>query len=89
LGIVEDVYRSEKANEIARSVGKRTVYSFSDIQKLCYKPVLAVNFRLVHFFEPPIALSILLKESILKGPPRTITKISKESAKWIEKEMAI
>ncbi|MFW8602478.1 GNAT family N-acetyltransferase [Desulfobacterota bacterium M19] len=87
IGIAEDTFRSNKANEIAQYVGSRTVYTFSTMQKMCSKPVLAVKFRLVQPFSETIHLRTLRKHGIVKGQPQSITEISPESIEWLKQQL--
>jgi GNAT superfamily N-acetyltransferase len=84
LGIVEGVIRSERANEIARYVGSRTVYSYSEIEAMCKKPVLAINFRLVRLFDEAISLS-----DVFAGAPQSITKLDGEKLQWLRKQITM
>ncbi|MGR3319575.1 MAG: GNAT family N-acetyltransferase [Candidatus Anammoxibacter sp.] len=86
LGIVEDTLRSNHANEIARYVGKRTVYTYKEIGDMCNKEVLAVKFRLVYFFKKPIKLQTLLEKQIINGQPQSITKLG-EGIHWLQKQI--
>jgi len=47
VGVTEDTLVSRSAIEIARFVGKRTVYKYSDIEDMCQKDVLAILFSRV------------------------------------------
>jgi len=87
IGIVEGSLRSKKPNEIARYVGKRTVYSYSEIQDLCSKPVLAIKFRLVKEIKPAITLRSLRANGIINGQPQSITKVKPESVKWLKQKI--
>lgn len=89
MGIAEDTFRSKKGNEIAQYVGSRTVYTFSTIQEMCSKPVLAIKFRLVQPFSEAIHLRTLRKHGIIKGQPQSITEISQESIEWLKQQIAM
>lgn len=89
IGIAEDTFWSDKANEIAQYVGSRTVYTFSTIQELCTKPVLAVKFRLVKPLDQAIQLRTLRKHGIVNGQPQSITQISPESIEWLKKQIVM
>ena len=89
LGIAEDTFRSEQANEIAQYVGRRTVYTYSTIKEMCSKPVLAVKFRIVCPFSETISLQKLRQHGIVKGQPQSITQISTESAEWLKHQLAM
>jgi len=87
LGIIEDTIKSSNPNEIARYVGSRTVYRYSDIVKLCNKPTLAIKFRYVKGLEAPIRLNELIKNTVLKGAPQSVTKLDSKGIKWIKKKL--
>lgn len=89
IGIAEDTFWSDKANEIAQYVGSRTVYTFSTIQELCAKLVLAVKFRLVKPLDQAIQLRTLRKHGIVNGQPQSITQISPESIEWLKKQIVM
>lgn len=82
LGIVEDTFKSKKALDITKFVGKRTVYSYNEIQGMCHKEVLAIKFRLVLLFDKSISCKSLMKNNVLRGAPQSITKI-RGNLKWL------
>jgi hypothetical protein len=85
LGVVEDTHVSNNPNEIARYAGKRTVYSYSEIQNLCStRPVLAILFRQVKVLDKPISLRNLKSRGVLSGPPQSIQEIPEEVKAWLE-----
>jgi GNAT superfamily N-acetyltransferase len=78
LGVVEGSIRSQEVIEVARYVGTRTVYSFAEIERLCaHGPVLAVGFRQARILDRPIPISDLVVGAVLKGPPQSITRLSR------------
>ena len=83
VGIVEGAQRSSTPDEIARYVGKRTVYSYSEIQGMCKKGVLAINFRLSTILRDPLTLDSLLKSGALRGAPQSITEVKREGIEWL------
>ncbi len=87
LAVVEDIFVSNKATEIARFVGKRTVYPFVEIQRLCRKPVLAVLFRQTRILGSPLMLDNLLRNKIIAAAPQSITKVSLSARKWIQTQV--
>lgn len=89
FGIVEDVIRSRDASEIARFVGKRTVYPFDEIVEMCNSnEVLAILFRMVKATGPPyIRLQTLRKNGILKAQPQSITELSATAIQWIRQHV--
>ncbi len=88
-GVVENTVVSSDPREIARSVGKRTVYTYPEIEILCSRGnVLVILFRLSRSTIEPIALKELLKENIIKKAPQSITSLSLEAAKWLKDQLA-
>ncbi|MFX1477156.1 MAG: hypothetical protein ACFFCI_03390 [Promethearchaeota archaeon] len=76
VGVIENIkYDMKDPNEILSIVGKRTVYSYAEIEEISKKSTTIILF-LHHFhFKNPVRYKTLLKEKILRGPPRSITKI--------------
>jgi len=62
-------------DEIISYVGKRSVYSQSEIKEIAKKPTKIILFWWIMHFEKPIEYKFLLDNGILNGPPRTIIKI--------------
>lgn len=90
LGIVESYIRSSDANEIARYVGSRTVYRYSEIANICQKSkkdTLAIKFRYVKPVDPGIGIKYLTINSVLNGPPQSITKLKPEGTRWIRQKL--
>lgn len=88
LGIVEGTLRSSDPDTIAQFVGKRTVYSYSEIEDLCSKKeVLAILFRLVCPIEPKIPLRVLRSNGIMKAPPQSITELKENGIEWIRQQI--
>lgn len=86
LGIAEGTMRSGDSAEIARFVGRRTVYSFDQIKAMCdHRPVLAIQFRQVRLIRPTIKLDELNRAKIVKAAPQSIIKVSEEGKKWMQK----
>ena len=83
LGVVEDTLISSWATEIARYVGKRTVYTLAKIEALCHNEVLAILFRQSRILEKPIHLDELLANRALTTPPRSIVTARKEGIEWL------
>lgn len=79
LGVVEsfDVYHS--AEEIARRVSRRTVYSRDEIAEMARKPTKVMLFRLIEHLPTPVSYASLLNERIVGGPIQSIRKITDES----------
>lgn len=89
IGIAEDTFRSDSAIEIAKYVGNRTVYSYSVIEAMCEKRVLAVKFRLVKPLKQFINLEALRNHGIVNGQPQSITEISSNSIEWLKLQIGM
>ena len=90
IGVVESTLRSRAPEEIARVVGKRTVYTFEEIQELCARgEVLAILFRQARILVPFIPRAELLERGVLKSAPQSITKIGEEGRAWLYERIAM
>ena len=88
LGVAEETMASGNATEIARFVGKRTVYPLREIERLCQRDVLAILFRQSRVLSSPIMLDKLLRNEIIAAAPQSITGISKIVArKWLKAQI--
>lgn len=79
LGIVESYERSQSADEIARIVSRRTVYSDRQIEEMAETETKVMLFRLISHFGNPLPYSQLRRLRVVRGPTQSITKISDES----------
>ena len=90
IGIVEDVFRSQDPSEIARFVGKRTVYPYNEIAELCkLNPALAILFRLVKPFKEHIHLQTLRKNDIIQGQPQSISELNGKAISWLRQRIGM
>ena len=87
VGVVEETLVSNRATEVARFVGKKTVYPFSEIERLCEKDVLAILFRQARVLRQPFALDKLLRNRIVSAAPQSITKLNLGARKWIHSQL--
>jgi hypothetical protein len=79
LGVVEDYQSLDDADEIARVVSRRTVYSMDEIRFMASTPTKVMLFRLVHHFDSPVSFDWLLEQGIVKGYIQSITSIPHHS----------
>ncbi|MCJ7668098.1 MAG: GNAT family N-acetyltransferase [Anaerolineae bacterium] len=84
LGIVESTLVSSSPIEIARYVGKRTVYRFAEIEALCQREVLAILFRQSRILKDTISLEELIANSVLSAAPRSILTVPEGSTAWLQ-----
>lgn len=83
IGIAEDTLVSYSAHEIARFVGKRTVYSFHEIERLCASHVLAILFRQVRLLGNPISLHAVMANWVVAAAPQSIVTVSEVAKRWL------
>ncbi len=87
LGIVEDTMVTRSPAQAARFVGKRTVYSFREIEELCTSAVLAILFRQSRLPAKPIPLQELIARGVITASPQSIVTVPKEATQWLEKRL--
>lgn len=84
IGVAEDTIFSVSPDEIAAYVGKRTVYSYTDICRMCEDgEVLALLFRYAHGIHPPIRRADLEARELLTAPPQSIQQLRKGDTEWL------
>ena len=90
LGVVEKTLISAEESEIKRFVGKRTVFSSSDIIKMCdgRKKVLAILFRQDRNLSTPLTLDKLKEVGLLNGPPMSIVEAKEPGISWLSAKIA-
>ncbi|NOZ76357.1 MAG: hypothetical protein GXO65_01470, partial [Euryarchaeota archaeon] len=90
FGVVEEVFPElTDKGEIVRKVGRRTVYSLSEIEQMAKNPTLLILFTLHFPLKNPLGLAGLIKMGVLKSAPQSITQISHEKYQLIKKEGGI
>ena len=87
-GVVEQVMVSRDATQVARLVGQRTVYSFSEIEAMCSREVLALLFRQARTMEPPVNLDDLIAAGGVAGIPQSIARVRKEGRQWLASKIS-
>jgi len=90
VGVVERTLRSRDPAEVVSFVGRRTVYSPSEISTMCrrVRPLLAILFRQDRFIEPPWSRELLNDQGLLTGSPQTIGRVRKEGLRWLHERLA-
>jgi hypothetical protein len=86
IGVIEDTFRSSDPDALARYVGSRTVYRYTDIVQLCNKTILAVKFRFVKGISPILSKE-LIANGVLKGAPQSISRVSQKGVEWIREKI--
>jgi len=80
IGVVEAIYRGmQDSNDIIRRVGKRTVYSKSEIEEIAKKPSTVIIFRHHFHLKNLLSLGQLQAMGVLSGPPQSIMQIPDEN----------
>ena len=87
IGVAESCLRSSDASLVARFVGKRTVYSLTEIEEQCRKETLAVLFRHSQILDSQISLAELRREGILKAAPQSIVTVPSEAMAWLRNRL--
>jgi hypothetical protein len=85
IGIVEKILRSDKAYEIIRFLGPRTVYTTDEIVALSRNGTLGILFRYVHPLAAPLSFSELRFHKVIEGPPRSIVQVREQGVKWLSR----
>lgn len=85
IGIVEQILRTERLDEVLSFAGMRTVYSVKQLEALCRKEVLAIKFRLDEVLEQPISKAELIALGVFGNSPQSISQIKKEEGiEWAQ-----
>ena len=79
LGVVESYEWPDSADEIARIVSRRTVYSVNQIEVMAQTETKVMLFRLIHHFDNPIPFTELMRLRVVRGTIQSITNITDES----------
>lgn len=86
VGVVEDrPLRSTSPQEIARYVGKRTVYTMPEIEGLAKAgAALAIRFRQALALNPPLSLKDLKANGVLADHPQTVQQVRAGGMEWLK-----
>lgn len=88
VGVVEKTLVTNDPDEIIRFVGVRTVYSRTQIAKMCSSgDVLAILFRHDRVITNPIALSEAVAAKVLKSAPQSTMRLSEEAVSWLRRRL--
>lgn len=89
IGVVEATLRTNDPVEALEFVGRRTVYSASEVARMCEGGLIAVLFRQDRFIPEPWTLRQLIAESVVNGPPQAIMQVrSEKGAKWVAAQLS-
>lgn len=89
VGIVERTRVSSDASTIAAFVGKRTVYDFADITRMCGKDTLAILFRQDRILDNPICYTELERIGAVQGAPQAPQTFPEEQTRWLETRISM
>lgn len=85
LGVIEEVhYLQDNPEKIIEIIGKRSVYSNSEIEGY-KKPLTIILFKHHMNLKNPVKLSVLIESRILNGQPQTIQQIDDDKFSMIKK----
>jgi GNAT superfamily N-acetyltransferase len=90
VGTVEETLRSRNPVEVMAFVGRRTVYTPSEIEQMCrsVRGVLAILFRQDRFIDPPWHLAELQANDVVTSWPQSITNVREGGAQWVHDRLA-
>jgi hypothetical protein len=88
VGVVEDVFVSSDADEIAGRVGQRTVYSLEQIRELARREVLVVLFRQDRVLADAISDDELIANGVIARGPQSIASVGAECVRWLADRLA-
>jgi hypothetical protein len=90
IAVVEKTLRSKDPAQIAAFVGKRTVYSLSEIKDMtAERSVLAIIFRQCQHVPLSVTFKRLRDAKIVRNHVETVTALSQESADKLMKEAGL
>lgn len=88
VGVVDDFLVSGSPAAIARYVGKRTVYAYSEIERMAAKPILAILFRLSRILKKSWPLDLLTRSGIIQTAPQSIVHVRRpEALSWLATQL--
>jgi hypothetical protein len=89
VGVAEATMVSSEALAIAHFVGRRTVYSYAEIEAMASKPVLAVLFRQARGLRRRWELDLLKRAGIVRRPPQSIMQVRPEAIPWMATQLDV
>ena len=75
IGIIESIFRSNELFRVILHIGKRSVYSFSEIKSMTEQEVLVIEFRFIKHLNKDITLETLKEKNIIKAPPQSVQNL--------------
>jgi ribosomal protein S18 acetylase RimI-like enzyme len=89
IGVAEGSLVSPDPAAITRFVGKRTVYSYAEIQRMAGRDVLAMLFRQARGLNEPWGLDLLKRAGIIRRAPQSFAEIPAEAVNWIASQLNV
>ena len=87
LGIAEKIfYNLTTLEEVANIVGKRSVYSLSEIEEITQRPTTVILFNHHFYFKRILNYKQLVDYNILRGPPQSIKEINHQNYLLLKEE---
>lgn len=87
VGVLEQTLVSQEPNKIARLVGKRTVYSYSQIEEFCKKPTLAIMFRHAFNLTKGLGMKELRTHEAIRAAPQSIMEAREGGRRWLRSKL--
>lgn len=90
IGVVEATLRSSDPSAILAFTGRRTVYTPTDIARMCANgEVLAIRFRLDRVLDTPLASNELVDHGVMARSPQSIQQVrDREGLSWLRDLLA-
>ena len=88
VGVTESWIRTPDPTKIIEFVGKRTVYTKLEIEKMVGSGTLAILFRYATV-DVRISYDELIDHQCLAGVPQSITKIKPDGIEWIHQQLGM
>jgi GNAT superfamily N-acetyltransferase len=91
IGVCEETLVSREAAEIAAHVGRRTVYTYEEIEGLTRRgDVLVVRFRQDRILrDDPITLDDLKQAGLARTWPQSIARTRPEGLTWLQQRLGV
>lgn len=89
MGIVEQSQRLSGADAVLAAIGKRSVYSQSEVEQMAKKEILVIHFRFIRHFDAGVLLDVLKERKILAGPPQSIQSLPEKKYLKLKKLLAL
>ncbi len=88
VGVADGTLVSNQASMVARYVGKRTVYPYSEIEKMAVAPILAILYRLSRVLPSAWPLDLLTRTVIIRRAPQSVAQIKNlEAISWVARQL--